>query len=247
MKSKTSFFSLIIFVLFWQILSLFVDRPLLPSFLETLFSLFEMIKSGEILGHFWISFYRVILSIIISLIISLPLGIFIGYNDWAYGIFYPLVTSLYPMPKVVFLPVLVLFLGLGNLSKIFLISLILIFQLQISIIDSVRNIPKEAYISMYSLTQSFKNMLIHLILPFILPDLLTSLRICIGTAISVLFFSETFASFDGLGYYILDAMGRREYKQMYAIIIIMSLMGLILYKFLFLIEKRTCHWKNNKL
>jgi ABC-type nitrate/sulfonate/bicarbonate transport system permease component len=243
MKFKRRLFIFVIFIFLWHLLSLLVARPLLPRPLETFSALFELIKKGEIWGHFLISLYRVVLSLLIALALALPLGILIGYKEKLYQALYPLVTALYPMPKVVFLPVLVLFFGLGNLSKIVLISLILFFQIELSIIDSVRSIPRDTFTSMYLLSQSFKDILRHLILPYILPDILTAVRISIGTAISVLFFSETFASFDGLGYFILDTMGRREYKEMYATIIIMSLMGLVLYKLVYIIEKKTCHRK----
>lgn len=225
------------------LLSIFIDRAFLPSPQDTITALVKLIIDGEIFKHLIISFYRVTISLILSLIIAIPLGIFIGYNQKIYDSLYRYVEALYPMPKVVFLPIVVLFFGLGNSSKIFLISFIIIFQLLLGIIDSVRSIPKQSFLSMYSLSQSFKDILIHLIIPYILPDVLTSLKISIGTAISVLFFSETFASFDGLGYFILDSMERREYQQMYATIILMSLMGLLLYWIVSRLENKFCHWK----
>ena len=223
MKVKSKIFVFLIFFIFWQILSLLVDKAFLPSPLATLDGLITAIEKGLILKHALISLMRIVLSLLISLLFALAIGIPIGYKEEVYQLLYPLVSSLYPIPKVVFLPVLLLV-----------------------IIDSVRNLPRDLYISMYSLSQSFKDILINLILPYIIPDILTALRICIGTAISVLFFSETFASFDGLGYFILDTMGRREYEQMYGGIIVMSLLGLILYKLVLLIEKNTCHWKSQK-
>lgn len=246
MKFSNKVFSFLIFFLCWQIISMLVNKAFLPSPLETLDGLIDIVSDGSILIHTCISFIRIIISLAISLLIAVPLGIFIGYKDEVYDLLYPLVSTLYPIPKVVFLPVLVLFFGLGNISKIVLISSIISFQLLLVVIDSVRNLPSDLFISIYSLSQSFKDILLNLILPYILPDLLTAMRICVGTAISVLFFSETFASFDGLGYFILDTMAKREYKQMYAGIIVMSLLGLLLYKFLYLIEKHTCHWKNHK-
>ena len=72
---------------------------------------------------------------------------------------------------------------------------------------------------------------------------MTSLRITLGTAIAVLFFAETFASSDGLGYFILDAMERREYSEMYAGIITMAGLGLIIYGVIDFIEHRFCKWQ----
>ena len=76
-----------------------------------------------------------------------------------------------------------------------------------------------------------------------MPQILTSLRITLGTAIAILFFAETFASFDGLGYFILDGMETREYPAMYAGIIGLALLGLVLYWIVDLLEHVLCKWK----
>lgn len=82
----------------------------------------------------------------------------------------------------------------------------------------------------------------HLLMPACLPQVLTSLRISVGTSVAVLFFAETFASFDGLGYLILDGMERREYPDMFAGIIGMALLGVLLYEIIYFVEKRCCRW-----
>ncbi|MFZ5753474.1 MAG: ABC transporter permease, partial [Bacillota bacterium] len=82
----------------------------------------------------------------------------------------------------------------------------------------------------------------HLVWPYCLPKILTSLRVSLGTAIAVLFLAETFASTDGLGYFILDAMERKEYPAMYAGILAMGLLGVITYALVDLIENRFCKW-----
>lgn len=77
-----------------------------------------------------------------------------------------------------------------------------------------------------------------------LHDFLTAVKVSIGTSIAVLFFVETFASFNGLGYLILDAMEKREYPEMYGGIIAMSLLGIFLYFTVSVLERRFCRWKS---
>ena len=78
--------------------------------------------------------------------------------------------------------------------------------------------------------------------PAALPDVFTALRISTGTAIAVLFFSESIAGTDGIGYYIIDAWSRIAYADMFAGIIAMAALGVVLYELLELAEARVCRW-----
>jgi NitT/TauT family transport system permease protein len=83
---------------------------------------------------------------------------------------------------------------------------------------------------------------IHLVLPAVLPQILTSLRIGIGTAIAVLFFVESFATNRGLGFYILDSWSRLDYESMYVGIVGMGLLGVILYEAVEVLDRTACKW-----
>jgi NitT/TauT family transport system permease protein len=83
---------------------------------------------------------------------------------------------------------------------------------------------------------------IHLVLPAVLPNILTSLRIGIGTAIAVLFFVESFATSLGLGFFILDAWSRFDYRGMYSGIVGMGLLGVILYEVVEILDRTLCKW-----
>ncbi|MDA8097367.1 MAG: ABC transporter permease, partial [Clostridia bacterium] len=77
-----------------------------------------------------------------------------------------------------------------------------------------------------------------------LPDVFTALRIVTGTAIAVLFISETFVSREGLGYFILDAWSRSKWDEVYAGIIAMGMLGIVLYGILDFLDRRVCRWKH---
>jgi NitT/TauT family transport system permease protein len=80
------------------------------------------------------------------------------------------------------------------------------------------------------------------VVPAALPDVFTALRISTGTAIAVLFFSESIAGTDGIGYYIIDAWSRIAYRDMFAGIIAMAILGVVLYELLEMAEARVCRW-----
>ena len=95
---------------------------------------------------------------------------------------------------------------------------------------------------LYTLGASFKDIFCKILWPAVLPNFITALRVAMGTAISVLFFTETFGTKYGMGYFIMDAWLRVNYLDMYAGIIVLSLMGLCLFGILDLCERYFCKW-----
>lgn len=233
----------ILLIVLWHGASILVAKPFLPPPLAAFKDFFKLFTAGVITGHFLISIYRVVISIFIAFIFAVPLGLLLGRHKKLDNIFAPLIYILYPLPKIVFLPILVVFLGLGNTPKIVLITIVIFFQLLVTVRDSARAVPYQSLQVMRSLNASNWQIYKHLIWPYCLPDVLTSLRIALGTAIAVLFLAETFASKNGLGYFILDAMEKRAFGEMYAGIIAMGLLGLLLYEIVDRIEKRFIKWQ----
>ncbi len=155
----------------------------------------------------------------------------------------PLIYFTYPIPKTALLPVVMTIYGLGDNSKITLIILITVFQVIVSVRDAVSNISKEMYNPLISLGASNLKLLKYVTIPAILPEVLTTIRLSIGTSLSVLFFAEAYGTNEGIGYFIQDAWTRINYIDMYSGIIILSTLGFILFVLLDLIEESVCRWK----
>ena len=133
--------------------------------------------------------------------------------------------------------------GVGELSKVFMIFLIIVFQVVVAVRDGIRAIPNETYYPLYSLGASFKDIFFEVLWPASLPKFITAIRVALATAISVLFFTETFGTQYGMGYFIMDAWLRVNYLEMYSGIVVLSLLGLILFTTIDLIERNACHWQ----
>jgi NitT/TauT family transport system permease protein len=190
-----------------------------------------------------VSAWRVVASIAIAIAFAVPVGLGLGLSPTADRLAAPIIYLLYPIPKIVFLPVILLLLGIGNLSKIFVISLILSFQMLVVVRDEAANLRPELIASVHSLGAGRRALFRYVYLPACLPAVLTSLRVSIGTAIAVLFFAESFATTSGLGYYIIvETWGRLDYAGMYAGVVAMSLLGLALYFAVDSIQRRMCPW-----
>lgn len=230
-----------LFLLVWQILAVLIHHPALPVPWKVMVLLGKYWT--DLVVHFLRSGYRILFGMILALGVGVPVGIGLGYWRKFDEILSPLVYLLYPVPKIAFLPLVLLLLGLGDLAKIFLIALIVVFQVIVVIRDGVKDLPPEYFYSIRSLGAGDRQIFRHVILPAILPTLLTALRLSIGTAIAVLFFAETFATYQGLGYYILDAWTMLDYQRMFMGIVGLSLLGLCFFVAVDLVQKWLVRWK----
>ena len=228
-------------LLFWYILHLTVASAAIPSPYKTIVN-FIAIFPGTLSLHLAVSLLRISAAVLLSLIVGSLIGLWTGTSEKADAFVTPLVYMLYPLPKIAFLPILMILLGLGNTSKVALIVIIIIFQIIIAVRDGVKEIPKELFYSVRSLGLNRPEIYRHLILPAVLPKIITSLRISIGVSISILFFGENFATTYGIGYFIMNSWLMANYVEMFSGILALSLMGLLLFKLIDLAENRYCRW-----
>jgi NitT/TauT family transport system permease protein len=229
-------------ILAWQILASLASISTLPG-PGTVAVVFVSEFSKGLGWHLAISTYRVVISSIIAVVLAAPIGLALGQNRRLDRLAAPLIYVTYPIPKIVLLPVVLVFLGLGDVSKIFMISLILFFQVLVVVRDASTGVRPELISSVRSLGAGMGDLMRYVYLPACLPAILTSLRVTTGTAIAVLFFVESFATNAGLGYYIIvEGWGRLAYPQMYAGVVAMSILGVVLYAVLDVVEKRACRW-----
>ena len=224
----------------WELLALAIDLPALPPPTAAIPAFVQLF--GDILPQIWVSAWRVVASLALGSVLAVPLGLAIGRSPRADSVAAPLIFLSYPVPKVVFLPVFMILLGIGSLSKIALITLIVFFQILVTARDAARSIPPASVLSARSLGAETGQVFRHVVFPASLPDIFTALRIGSGTAVAVLFLAEATAGTSGLGYYIVDAWGRVDYEAMFAGVLAMALLGVVLYEVLELLEGRLCRW-----
>ena len=143
--------SLAVCLVVWKVASLLVSSPILPGPEVTLQAFLDTARTLPFWTDFGISAYRVIISIALAWCLAFPLGIFIGYSQKMDRYFSPLIFLTYPIPKMVFLPVLILFFGLGDMSKIALITVIVFFQILVATKEGVSAVDRKYIDSMRSM------------------------------------------------------------------------------------------------
>ena len=233
MKRKLKFsdavLGLLMFLFFWQVLAWVVRRPIMPSPVVVLPLFFTSIF-GELGLHLLASAGRVLAAIGIAVITAVPVGLGLGQIPKLDRIFSPLIAIVYPIPKIVFLPVIYVLMGITDVSKIFLIALIIFFQILVVVRDEAANLHPELILSVRSLGAGRRALFRYVYFPASLPAVLTALRVSTATAIAVLFIAEQSLTTYGLGYFIVvETYQVLRYPQMYTGILAMSLLGLSLY------------------
>ncbi len=253
--------ALAIFFAAWALVAALVNRSILPYPWEVLPVFFREllvlasgahsapgisipVPLGELGWHFLVSTYRVLAAIAISVVLAVPLGLGLGQMARLNQISSPLIGILSPIPKVVFLPVILVLFGSGDGSKIVLIVLVLFFQILVVVRDEAAGLRPELIQSVRSLGAGRRALYRFVYLPASVPAVLTALRISVGTAVAVLFITETYATRSGLGYYIVVRNWQAlRYEEMYAGILAMSILGLGLYFAIDLLERRFSRWR----
>ncbi len=228
--------------LIWFIGYLMVHTTVIPNPLFVYQNFGQVFQDGIVI-HILCSLKRIAEGLFVSLLVGIPVGILMAYSKNANKVLYPLVYFSYPIPKTALLPISMLLLGMRDGSKVIIIFLIIVFQVIVAVRDSIMNIDPSMYLVTVSAGASKGQIIRHITLPAILPELLTSLRISLGTAVSVLFFVEAYGTRYGMGYYIVDAWSRIDYIGMYSGILVISVVGFLLFELVDLLSSWLCKWR----
>lgn len=209
----------------WQAVTMlgWVNPQVLPSPLAVVSKWFEYLLplqphtegswimwalSGELIIDSATSMYRVLLGFVIGAGLALPLGLSMGASERVYSWFNPLVQLLRPIPPIAYIPLAILWFGLGNPPAVFLIALGAFFPVLMNTIAGVRQVDGIYLRAARNLGASGSTMFLRIILPAAVPYILSGVRIGMGTAFIVVIVSEMIAVNNGLGFRILEA---REY------------------------------------
>ncbi len=161
--------------------------------------------SGELIHDAYASLYRVVVGFLIGAGLALPLGLAMGANEKVYKFFDPLLQVLRPIPPIAYIPLAILWFGLGNPPAIFLITLGAFFPVLMNTVSGVRHVDGIYIRAARNLGADRATLFLRVILPAATPYILTGARIGVGTSFIVVIVSEMIAVNNGLGFRILEA------------------------------------------
>lgn len=202
-------------------------------------------------GQFWLhmirpvvhSLWRIFFSMGIAILIGLVFGVLMAQSKLMGKILNPLIYFTFPIPKMAFLPIVMINFGLGNPTIITMIVLIIVFQIIINVRDSILAIPQENYQTLLVLGANKWRILKDVTLPAALSQILSSSRVALGTATAILFITENNGRIYGVGRFIMDAQTRIDYVSMFAGIFVLSMMSFLLFLLIDVLEKTFMKWR----
>ncbi|MDI9777364.1 taurine ABC transporter permease TauC, partial [Pseudomonas putida] len=186
-----------------------IEPLFLPSPGDILAKAWALLTQGYMDASLWqhlgASLGRIGLALAAATLTAIPVGIAIGYNRVARGILDPLIEFYRPIPPLAYLPLIVIWCGIGELSKVLLIYLAIFAPIAIATATGVRTVDPAKLRAAQSLGASRAQLIRHVILPSALPDILTGIRIGLGVGWSTLVAAELIAATSGLGFMVQSA------------------------------------------
>jgi NitT/TauT family transport system permease protein len=228
----------------WTILSEsgLVSSIFLPSPGKVFTYFINVFSSGSIWGDIGISSYRIFMGFLIAVIIGVPLGILAGTFHFAEALIQPFTEFIRYMPVPAFVPLIMVWCGIGETAKIAVIFMGTLFQLIPMIADTVRAVPEDLLSAAYTLGAGRKTVIRRVILPAIAPRTMDTLRMMLGWAWTYLTVSELVAANSGLGYNILKAQRFLKTDSIFGGILIIGILGLLCDRLFVLANKKIFPW-----
>ena len=184
MKKRELATAVLALLLIWQAAAWLVNKQILPGPVVVIQAFFTELGNG-LAGHFLVSMWRVLASMFLAVVLAAPAGLVLGQSQQLNRLFSPIIYLLYPIPKVVLVPIILLFFGIGDLPKIIIIFLILFFQILVLVRDSAAHIEPKTILSVRSLGAGRRALFRYVYYPATLSPILTALRQSVGTAVAV--------------------------------------------------------------
>jgi NitT/TauT family transport system permease protein len=224
------FLSFTVLVLIWEIAVRFagLDSHVLPGPSQVFFSMIELIKDGSIFKHTLASLFRVTVGFLLATILGVPLGIILGRSRTAYLLFHPIINFLRPISPLAWIPLAMLWFGIGDNPAIFLIFLASFFPIVVATTVAVHSINPTYFHVAANFDFSRIEVLQKIVIPAIIPAVITGLRLSIAIAWIVVVAAEMMAVQSGLGFLILDARNGLRLDYVMDGMIVIGLIGILL-------------------
>jgi len=228
----------------WQTASYsgILPKSVLPSFFDVSRALYELMATGEIFSHTAASFYRSFFGLALATLIGIALGVGMARIKWLRHFFDPILTLIYPIPKPAIIPLFMIWLGIGDFSKITVITLGCMVPIIISSYNAARSVDTNLVWSALSKGIKPRNLIWKVIIPASLPQIGASVRISLAVSFIILISSELISSEKGLGFltFSYGSLGAEDY--MIAVISFLGAVGFIADTLYVFFLKRILAW-----
>jgi NitT/TauT family transport system permease protein len=215
----------------------------LPSPLGVLAAGAEMVRSGELLVHVATSLGRILLGFGLGALGGVAVGLAVGVFSLAEAVGTPLIAATFPIPKIALLPLLILWLGIGEASKVAVIMLGVFFPMAINTYAGVRHADPLLLRAAVSFGAGRWSLVRKVMLPSALPMIFAGLKLGAGTSLLLLVAAEMIAAASGIGFLVLHAQNLMETTKLMVGIVLLSLLGVCSHWLLTRLERAVIPWR----
>lgn len=238
------FIFVLIILTAWEFLSRseVIYQLYFPPVTKIIETFLNLIISKEFLTHILFSLYRIFIGYSIAAILAIGLGIIMGSWRFIFNLFEPIIEFLRPIPSVAIIPIAILFLGIGDPMKIFVIIYASMWPILINTIDGIRNIDPVQIDTGKVFGLKRAEIIRKIKIPNASPYIVSGLRVSLAIALILTITAEMVGSINGLGYFILYSQRSFRIPEMFAGIITIAIIGYLLNRIFLCFENRFMKW-----
>ena len=229
----------------WWLAVVLTHTVIFPTPGKVVLGTLELARDGTLWEHIGASLFRVGAGFLLAVLFAIPLGLWMGWVHGAYVTLNPLFQILRPISPIAWIPIAILWFGVGNASPIYLIFIASVFPMIVQTTTGVHTIEKRYLRAAENFGVSRRKLFLRVVFPAALPQIIVGMRIGLGVAWLVVVAAEMIALRSGLGYLIIDSRNAgNRYDLVIAGMIIIGLIGLMLDGFMRLLESmKVVRWR----
>ena len=213
----------------WWACVVVTHSVIFPTPLQVVQAVWELVQDGSLWRHIGASLFRVGAGFLLAVIVGVPLGLWMGWVSGAYTTLNPLVQILRPISPIAWIPIAILWFGVGDVAPIFLIFLSSVFPAVVQTAHGVHTIPKRYLLAARNFGVSRTRLFTQVVVPAVMPQVIVGLRVSLGVAWLVVVAAEMIALHSGLGYLIIDSRNAgNRYDLVVAAMAIIGVIGFLL-------------------
>ena len=237
--------AILLVVALWQLAGSagWVNPLFLPAPSAIALAIWKLAVSGALWHHVSVSIMRIGTGWVLGTLAGILVGFSIGLSTLARSVGITFISALFPIPKIALLPLLILWLGIGEEPKIATIALGVFFSTAISVYSGVDQVPRNLIRMAQSFNVPFPTIVRRVIWPGALPSILAGFRITASVALLLVVSAEMIGAEFGIGAFVLQAGNLMQTDQLLAGVVILSLFGLAVGRLINLLETRLLHWR----
>lgn len=213
----------------WWFAVLASETVIFPTPAQVAEGILQLAREGTLWGHIGASFFRVGAGFLLAMAVGIPLGLFMGWKTLAYTALNPVVQVLRPISPIAWIPIAILWFGVGDVAPIFLIFLSAVFPTVVQTAAGVHTIEPQYLRAARNFGITRSRLFLHVVIPAVLPQIIIGMRVSLGISWLVVVAAEMVTLRSGLGYMIIDARNAgNRYDLVVAGMAMIGIFGLLL-------------------